>query len=269
MAKFPGATQYPVRWWGFPTVRAPRRRKPSILMVVHQTGNARLPSAIGEATYSNRDGSGASFTFVNNRDGSSVQCLDPVTQTPWTNGDLSNPNTSLPTVAAMVGSGFSPNEFCFMTAENVAYDVRPDRKHPITDAQKETLAQQIAWGHKLSGIPIRRSTVIGHADINSVSRKFCPTAGDLDKFLGKIITRAKEIVASGEEDPAVIEQLRAELAECKTVAAKRWRRIVNQTERMEQLRAELAVASSTDEVAELQSRLDRIAAIVAEDEDES
>lgn len=262
MAKFPGAVQYPVRWWGFPTVHAPRRIKPTILLVVHQTGNASLPSAIGEAQYSNRDGSGASFTFAINRDGSLVQCLDPVSQTPWTNGDINQPNRSIPTVDAMVGSGFSPNEFCFMTAENVAHDVLPDRRHPITNAQVETLAQLAAWGHKLTGLPIRRSTVIGHGDINSVSRRHCPTAGDRDAFLNRIIERAKEIVA-GEEDPAVIEQLRAELRECREVSARRWKRIMALVAKRDELMAEVttleaevaAAADAMGTIAELRIRV--------------
>lgn len=238
MAKFPGAVQFPVRWWGFPTVHAPRRVKPTILLVCHQTGNGRLPSAEGEAAFSNRDGSSASFTFVTNRDGSVVQCLDPVTQVAWTNGDVNQPNLSLPTVKAAVASGKSVNEWCFATAENVAYDVRPERRAPITDAQKETLAQIAAWGSKITGLPINRNTVIGHADINSVTRAHCPTAGDLDRFLGGIIERANEI-AEGGEDPTVIEELKAALAECKEVAARRWRRIVAMTARIKTLNTEV------------------------------
>lgn len=277
MAKFPGAVQFPVRWWGFPTVHAPRRVKPTILLVIHQTGNSRLPSALGEAQFSNRDGSGASFTFVNDRDGKTVQCLDPVTQVAWTNGDVNQPNLSLPTVKAAVASGKSVNEWCFATAENVAYDVRPERRAPITDAQKETLAQIAAWGHKITGLPINRNTVIGHADINSVSRKFCPTAGDLDRFLGGIIERAKEI-AEGGEDPTVIEELKAALAECKEVAARRWRRIVallgkvkSLTAEIDSLEAELTAAEAEAQTAaewrirarSLRNRLSAVKAKVA------
>lgn len=238
MAKFPGATQFPVRWWGFPTIHAPRRVKPTILLVCHQTGNGRLPSAEGEAAFSNRDGSSASFTFVTNRDGSVVQCLDPVTQVAWTNGDVNQPNLSLPTVKAAVASGKSVNEWCFATAENVAYDVRPERRAPITDAQKETLAQIAAWGSKITGLPINRNTVIGHADINSVTREHCPTAGDLDRFLGGIIERAKEI-AEGGEDPTVIEELKAQLAECRRIAESRRKRLVAVIARRDALLAEI------------------------------
>lgn len=191
MSNFPGATQYPVRWFGYPVSGSPRSIKPTVLLVIHITGNSNLPSAIGEATYSNRDGSGASFTFVTNRDGSIVQCLQPETQTPWTNGDIMSPNTAIPTVKAMVGSAHNPNEFCFMTCENVGYE---PSGNGITAAQKETLARLAAWGSKISGLPINRNTVLGHKDINSVTRANCPTSGDINTFIGGIVTRANQIL---------------------------------------------------------------------------
>lgn len=204
--KFPGAVEYPVRWWGFPTVHAARRIKPVVLLVVHETGNSNLPSALGEATYSNRDGSGASFTFCNNRDGTPVQCLDPVTQVPWTNGDVKSPT---PRVKALMDKypGYNFNELCFMTAENVAYLDRD----PITAKQKETLAQEAAWGSKISGIPVNRDTVLGHRNINTETRWNCPVPGDLGAFLDGIIARANEILQ--EEDPEVIADLQAQLAD--------------------------------------------------------
>ncbi len=286
MAKFPGATQFPVRWWGFPTIHAPRRVEPTILLVVHQTGNSRLPPALGEAQFSNRDGSGASFTFVNDRDGKTVQCLDPVTQVAWTNGDVNQPNLSLPTVKAAVASGKSVNEWCFATAENVAYDVSPERRAPITDEQKETLAQIAAWGHKITGLPINRNTVIGHADINSVTREHCPTSGDLDKFLGGIITRAKEI-AEGGEDPIMIQDLQSQLTECKRIAEQRRKRIiavelrrdalmVQVSELQDQLEllvnADLTIDQQRVQIRNLRKRLaavkDKIAALATDVEDD-
>jgi len=190
VAQFPGATQYPVRWWGYPTVGAARRIKPTILLVVHITGNSRLPSALGEAQYSNRDGSGASFTFVTDRDGSIVQCLEPLTQTPWTNGDVNNPNMGILTVAAACdGNPYNMNEFCLATCENVGYG----STYPITAAQINTLGSLVAWLSRISGLPINRSTVLGHRDINSVDRYNCPTAGDLDSFLARVIAQAQQI----------------------------------------------------------------------------
>lgn len=260
MAKFAPATQYPVRWWGFPLVHSPRAFKPTVLLVIHETGNKNLPSAMAEAQYSNRDGSGASFTFVTNRDGSIVQCLEPVTQTPWTNGDVREPSARVQRIMSS-HPGHNFNEFCFMTCENVVYL----NDAPFTAAQKETLAQLAAWGHKVSGLPINRDTVLGHRDINSVTRWNCPVPGDLDKFLNGIITRAKEIV-SGEEDPAVIAELQAELAECKEANRKKWQRIQNLLAKINTLTVEIdtmeeeiaAAATSAATIDDLKARVSRL-----------
>jgi hypothetical protein len=221
-------------------VHSPRSIKPTVLIVIHETGNKNLPSAMAEAQYSNRDGSGASFTFVTNRDGNIVQCLDPVTQTPWTNGDLNQPSARVQRILSQ-HPGHNFNEFCFMTCENVAYL----NDAPITSKQKETLAQLVAWGHKVSGLPINRDTVLGHRDINSVTRWNCPVPGDLDKFLNGIIARAKEIVGgslpdtSVEEDPAVIAELKAEIADLKEDKSRMWQRIKRMEARISSLNTQL------------------------------
>ncbi len=175
--------------YGYPYRGSPRRKRPSVLAVVHITGNSSLPSALGEATYSARDGSGASFTFAINRNGTVVQCLHPETQTPWTNGDLTNPIS--PVTQAMVGSMYNANEYCFLTVENVGYNPGS----PITGEQVEALAKLIAWASKIAGLPVNRSTVLGHREFNSASRWNCPTPGDLEVFLGTIISKANELLA--------------------------------------------------------------------------
>ncbi|MGZ9160873.1 MAG: peptidoglycan recognition protein family protein [Candidatus Limnocylindrales bacterium] len=45
---------------------------------------------------------------------------------------------------------------------------------PYTDAQFESVAQLVAAASKALGIPVNRSTVVVHADINSVSRRSDP-----------------------------------------------------------------------------------------------
>jgi len=208
MATFPSAIQFPVQWWGYP-LHGKRRIKPTIALVVHITGNSGLPPAINEAKYSNRAGSGASFTFVTNRDGSIVQCLDPDTQTPWTNGDIKSPNTTIPTVKAMVGSNYNPNEFCYATCENVGYEPT----YPLTNGQVATLVRLAAWASQQTGLPINRSTVLGHRDINSVTRYNCPTRWNLDALLGRIIDGANAILTpqppqEGDMTPVTLKPVR-------------------------------------------------------------
>ena len=45
------------------------------------------------------------------------------------------------------------------------------RTEPFTDAQFEAVAQLVAAASKALGIPVNCSTVVVHADINSVSRR--------------------------------------------------------------------------------------------------
>ena len=45
---------------------------------------------------------------------------------------------------------------------------------PYTDAQFESVARLVVAAHKATGLPINRSTVVVHADINGVSRRSDP-----------------------------------------------------------------------------------------------
>lgn len=195
MSLYPGnAGTYLHGNFGFPYRGSPRRKRPTVLAVVHITGNSRLPSAMAEAQYSARDGSTASFTFVTNRNGTVVQCLHPETQTPWTNGDLKSPIH--PVTKDMVGSPYNANEYCFLTVENVGYNPG----YPITQAQIDELAKLIAWASKVADLPVNHNTVLGHRHFNSETRWNCPTPGNLDAWLDEIIDKANAILNPSEDE---------------------------------------------------------------------
>lgn len=186
MAIYPGAyTQY----WNT-RATANRRVTPFILAAIHITDNTGLMSAMNEAIYSNRIGTGASFTFVNNRNGTTVQCLHPEYQVPFTNGSWLYPNRSLWTVNHSIANGIGANDSTFMTIENVGSE---RVGAGLTAAQIEKCAQMIAYYSKRTGIAINRATVLGHRDYDSYNRMNCPTRYDLNALLGKIITRANQI----------------------------------------------------------------------------
>lgn len=181
----------------------------SILLVLHITGNANLPSAQGEVTYSARAGSGASFTFATNREGIAgapiVQALDPLTQAPWTNGDTNAPNMDLGTVARIHdGNPYNVNEFCLATVEQVGYPFTSPVSNPY---QEELAAQIVAFLYRLAGgrIGISRQTVILHSDINSVTRANCavPLAAK-EAYVARIVARAKALVAPPESREAYL-----------------------------------------------------------------
>lgn len=194
---FPGAVVFEHRNCGFPTIGAKRRIVPTIHGVTHITGNSRLPSALAEIQFSAREGSGASFPFCVNRNGTAVQAFDPFLFAPWTNGDLNNPDTSNPFIREMVGSPFNANEFCLVTIENVGFE--PDA--PVTDAQIETNASIYAWAARVLGArSIEVDVVIGHRMINSVTRWNCPTRGDLLALRQRIVRRANELLEAQKEE---------------------------------------------------------------------
>jgi len=45
---------------------------------------------------------------------------------------------------------------------------------PFADAQFESVARLVVAAHKATGLPVNRSTVVVHADINSVSGAATP-----------------------------------------------------------------------------------------------
>jgi hypothetical protein len=105
-------------------------------------------------------------------EGKVYQFLDPMMQTPWTNGDIKSPDTTNPYVAAMVGSKYNPNEYCFLTIENVCYVSGGQR---LTAAQLKADHAILSWASKLSGLPLDRKHVIGHYQVNGATRVNCPT----------------------------------------------------------------------------------------------
>jgi hypothetical protein len=84
-------------------------------------------------------------------------------------GDVASPNTKIQTVAAAVASGVNMNEWVHESIE--CSGAGPER---FTDAQFESVAQLVAAASRALGIPVNRSTVVVHADINSVSRRSDP-----------------------------------------------------------------------------------------------
>jgi hypothetical protein len=157
------------RAYGYPTRGARRRRKPTILACLRQTANAKA-TAIQERNYANRAGSfGPSATAYVDRDGTIVRAIDPAKYAAWSQGDVAHPNTKLATIAAAVASGVNMNEWVHESIECSGAGTEP-----FTDAQFESVAHLVAAASRALGLPINRSTVVVHADINSVSRRSDP-----------------------------------------------------------------------------------------------
>jgi len=176
--------------YGYPTRGARRRRKPTILACLHQTANAKA-TAIQERNYANRANSwGPSATAYINRDGTVVRAIDPLKYAAWSQGDVAHPNLKLPTIAAAVASGVNINEWVFESIE--CSGAGPE---PFTDAQFESVAQLVAAASKALGLPVNRSTVVVHADINRVSRRSDPWPPAIrEARVRRVITRANTLL---------------------------------------------------------------------------
>ena len=105
--------------------------------------------------------SGPSATAYIDRDGTIVRAIDPAKYAAWSQGDVAHPNTKLPTIAAAVASGVNVNEWVHESIE-----CSGSGTEPFTDAQFESVARLVAAASRALGIPINRSTVLVHADIN-------------------------------------------------------------------------------------------------------
>ena len=180
------------RAYGYPTRGARRRRKPTILACLHQTANAHA-TAVQERDYANRAGSaGPSATAYIDRDGTIVRAIDPVKYAAWSQGDVAHPNTKLPTIAAAAASGVNMNEWVHESIE-----CSGSGTEPLTDAQFEAVAHLVAAASRTLGLPVNRSTVVVHADINSVSRRSDPwPPATREARVKRVIDRANAILAA-------------------------------------------------------------------------
>jgi LysM repeat protein len=188
--------------YGFPTRGAPRRIKAPILACIHITGNRRTAAnpdrhqaARDERNYANRPGSnGPSAHYYVARDGWAIEAIDPTKYAAWSNGDIASPNTTNAGVAkvlALRAKGYNPNEAYWLEIECVGFG----STYPITKAQRQFCATRIAAMARATGLPINRTTVHGHSDLNSVNRASCPCPRTRrEAFLDDVIARANAIL---------------------------------------------------------------------------
>jgi hypothetical protein len=154
----------PIQWEGSPNYHA-RGIKP-VAMVHHCTDDLRYWAT--ESWFQNPD-SNASSNFVIERDGTVHQFVSTL-NAPWTNGDVRSPRKDIPWLNAAIASGRNLNSYT-VTIEYVATPTTPP-----TEAQYQAGIKLARYcGHpEVYGIPPHRGWQLRHADINSVSRPYCP-----------------------------------------------------------------------------------------------
>ncbi len=173
--------------YGYPTRGAPRRRKPTVLAVLHQTANAKA-GPMDERNYANRAGSmGPSATAYVGRDGTVVRAIDRARFAAWSQGDVAHPDSI---AQAHMVAGVNFNELVFESVEVCGAGAQP-----FSAAQFEAVAQLLAAAHRATGLPVDRAHVLAHADVNSVSRASDPwPASTREAYMARVIARASAIL---------------------------------------------------------------------------
>ncbi len=172
--------------YGYPTRGAARRRKPTVLAVLHQTANANA-GPVDERDYANRARSmGPSATAYVGRDGTVVRAVDPARFAAWSQGDVAHP---VAVAQAHLVPGVNFNELVYESLEVCGAGTQP-----FTTAQFEAVAGLVAAAHRATGLPIDRAHVLAHADVNSVSRASDPwPASTRETYMARIIKRAHDL----------------------------------------------------------------------------
>jgi uncharacterized protein YeaC (DUF1315 family) len=273
---FPGAVLRQLEEWGYPK-GSPRPTPPAgkAFSVVHITGNSALPSADAELSWRINDkGLQNSATFFVNRDGSIRQALgEPLHMDPWANGDVNQPDRSNPRIAALATDGVNANQRTICAIENVGFEPGS----PLTRAQEDACARIIAYYHRKAGVECNRRTIIGHYQLNSVSRANCPGRDKdvVDRIAALAAKYSEGGGATAGEDPEVIAELREQLANtrkmlesCRARSTAQRRALEEARDALAPLEAELAerdadLASSERRRAILRSRIATIKAKIA------
>jgi N-acetyl-anhydromuramyl-L-alanine amidase AmpD len=127
------------------------------------------------------DGYGSCFGWFNQDRGSAgssahfwighsgvVEQYRPLSDTCWANGPICDPDMDNPAVAAIVASGQDPN------AQTVAIEHEGLSGEALTPQQTIEACDLTAWLTGVYGLPLSRSAVIGHDQIDHCDRAFCP-----------------------------------------------------------------------------------------------
>jgi hypothetical protein len=131
-------------------------------------------------------GNQADCTVWSKQDGTLVRLLND-TDTPWTNGDVVDPDMSNVIIAGMVLAGVDNTNAYSYTIEHQGFADRG-----FSDAQVESTAKMCAYWCFINGWTPSRDRIVGHYQVGA--HKNCP--GPLFPF-DKVIARAKELLGGG------------------------------------------------------------------------
>ena len=193
-------------YYGYPNRGDLRRIRPIALACLHVTANPNSPpaTALDERDNANDNSAGPTAHTYVNRTGGGVHAIE-TRFAAWNNGGVNKPKTAVPGVQAVLNmraAGFNANEAYVREIEFCGrYNT-----YPITQAQVADVAALVAADSLLWDLPINRSTVHLHSDLDTVNRPNCPVpAAQAEAWVAAFITAAQEARAM------TIDELLAEL----------------------------------------------------------
>lgn len=148
-------------------------------MVLHVTGNGTCP---GMRSWFSRPESGVSTQYGVCKDGT-VEGYVEAADVAWHAGIMNRPDTTNPLIASWANGRVNPN------SRSIGIEVllAPGEKLDDYPEMKASLLALMSWLNIEVGIPLERTNVIGHYQIDSVSRSIDPTCCyDIDALLAEL-----------------------------------------------------------------------------------
>lgn len=96
----------------------------------------------------------------------------PPEHSAWTNGDVNKPDMSNPLIAKWVNNGWNPNVRT-ITIEHGGYS-KNNKGGSLNPAQWDATTRLQAWLCYKFNLPVDRTHILGHFQINGVDRPYCP-----------------------------------------------------------------------------------------------
>lgn len=124
--------------------------------------------------------SSASANYVIGRDGTIYELVPP-DQSAWANGRVQNPNTSNPLITRWLAEGVNLNQRT-ISIEHAGYSSQ-NKGGSLTDKQIASTCLLTAWLCQQYHLTPDRTHILGHCEIDSIDRPYCPGFSQAEWFL--------------------------------------------------------------------------------------
>lgn len=149
------------------------------LIVLHGTSSG-AASAIG---WLRNPAAAASANYLVRLDGSVVSLVDPyLGRSAWGNGIANRPDMSNPYIAQAINAGINLNTKS-ISIEHEAATIDMIRHNAMPAAQQLASMSLVLQLARDFNIPVLRSRIIGHYQIDAVNRPNCPGVINLDQYV--------------------------------------------------------------------------------------